>query len=115
MEDLKSLRAKWYLKLKEAGFEDIEDTESPREFLKEWHSTWFQTHYTPESFKEKHRYFQMRTYFSKTHTFTSELEERVWCLHCEGLSYREIAKMTESNKDTVNKTILALRKIMRGY
>lgn len=115
MENLKALKTKWYRKLKVKGFIDIEDTESPKEFLKEWHSTWFKTHTTPESFKEKHRYYQMTTYFSTTHTFSSKLEERVWCLHSDGLSYREIAKKTRTNKDKVGKIVNDLLKIMRGY
>lgn len=117
---LKKLQAKWYRKLKESGFEDIEDTESPKEFLKEWHSTWFKTHSTPESFKERHRCYQQRTYFATSHTFSSELEERVWCLYSDGFSYREIAKMTrtkenKSNKDKVKDIIDRLTKVMRGY
>lgn len=114
-QTLKALKTKWYRKLKNAGFNDIEDTNSPNEFLKTWHSTWFKTHSTPESFKEKHRYYQMTTYFATSHTFSNKLEERIWCLHSEGLSYREIAKKVRSNKDKVNQVILNLLKVMRGY
>lgn len=114
-QDFKKLKAKWYRKLKKSGFEDIEDIDSPKEFLIKWHSKCFQSHNTPEEFKERVKYFEQRTYFATAYTFSSPLEERVWCLHSDGYTYREIAKMTDSNKDKVNKIIKALTKVMRGY
>ncbi len=114
-QNLKTLQAHWYRILKEQGFEDIEDTSSPKEFLKTWHSTWFKTHSSPESFKEKHRYYQARTYFATAYTFKDNKEERIWFLHSEGFSYREIAKQTSTKKDAVAKIIKTLTKTMRGY
>lgn len=110
----KQLQDHWYRKLKSHGFDDIEDTNSPREFLKFWSSS-FKSKYTPDQFREKHRYFQMTVHFTRTHEFTSGFEERVWCLHSEGFSLREIAAQLNSNKDKVNKIVLSLTKKMRGY
>lgn len=111
----KQLKLKWYRKLKDSGFNDIEDTESPKEVLKLWDSVQFRRERTIKTFREKHRYYQMTTYFATSHTFSSKFEERVWCMHSEGFPCREIAKKLKSNKDTVHKVIKTLIKIMRGY
>lgn len=114
-QDFKSLKAKWYLKLKQSGFEDIEDTESPKEYLKQWDDHYFRRRHDAKSFKEQARYFQQRTYFATSYTFKTRTEERAWFLHSEGLSYREIGKELKVTKDIVYKIIKRLTKVMRGY
>lgn len=112
-QEYKRLKDKWYKKLKASGFEDIEDTESPREMLKSWHSTWFFTHSDPLHFKSKHRYFHMCEQFLNFYAFDSHEEKEIWVLHSEGFSVREIAKEVGVCKTKVNEIVVWLQKIMR--
>lgn len=126
-EDLKSLQKKWYKKLKEDGFNDIEDVDSPREYLKIW-STHFHYQYTPEEFQEKQEYYQLAQNFLHAYDFAwipgksiiNWVDRDVWKMHSEGQSYRKIADvLTEqgfkTNKDTVNKIVTRLVEIMKTH
>jgi hypothetical protein len=116
--DLKTLQKIWYKKLKNTGFVDIEDTNSPKEFLKTWHSSYFISRYTPETFERKEAYYRLCSHFLWDYEFESNLEREIWRLHSEGMSLRDIAQSLRSkriklNKDNVNKIIIKLIKIMR--
>ncbi len=90
-QSLKELQAKWYKKLAKAGFEDIEDVSSPREFLKEWHGSWFRSRGHTDQFLAKESYFYPAGHFLTNYEFDNEVERKVWAFHSEGLSLREIA------------------------
>lgn len=110
----KDLISHWYKRLKDEGFEDIEDTNSPNGMLKSWHHFRFQAQYDPDTFSAREKYYQLATHFLHSHTFHSELERQVWFLHSEGKSVREIAKETgEVSKDGALKIIKALQRAMR--
>lgn len=113
----KALQKDWYQRLKESGFEDIEDTDSPLELLKTWHSMYFQKRHTPESFELNQEYFNIATgYFNETEIEPYEL--KIWTHYTNGLTVRAIAeKMNQqgyrTNKDSVNRTIQYLVEIMK--
>jgi hypothetical protein len=118
-KDFKKLKDQWYEKLKEEGFQDIEDTSSPREFLKKWHSTCFKEDI---AFKESH-YYQaanfLNQYIERRPIFlTTTLEIRAWELYAEGLPLRDIATQLQeygfkANKDLVNKIVNEFKKKMK--
>lgn len=117
-QNFKTLQKLWYKKLRDAGFEDIEDTNSPKEFLKTWHSSYFISRYTAESYERKETYYRLCSHFLWDYAFESNLEREIWRLHSEGMSLRDIAKSLRSkriklNKDNVNKIIVKLVRIMR--
>lgn len=89
--DLKALQKLWYRKLKEDGFTDIEDTNSPREYLKTWHSSYFVHRHTPDSFQAQSDYYRRASQFLYEFPFKNRRERRIWALHSEGTSMREIA------------------------
>lgn len=116
---LRALRREWDKKLKESGFEDIEDRESPREMLKSWHSTKFFYRFDEDRFLARKDYFELATQFLGTHRFESEIDREVWRLHTEGESLRKIANHLTSqgspmSKDGALKIIRALLKAMRA-
>lgn len=105
----KSLQDEWDQKLRDSGFEDIEDRHSPREMLKTWHSTQFARRFNKERFDARRDYFDRATHFLHSHPFRSVLEKTIWELHSEGKSLREIAKETgKVSKDGALKVIRAL-------
>lgn len=106
------LQAEWYLKIKQSGFEDIEDVKSPNEFIKVWHSSYFQTRYSPNEFEEKREYYDRARAFLEDQMqgleyilFGKQLERTIWELHSEGLSLREIAREVGVNKDKVQNIV----------
>lgn len=112
-QELKKLQDKWYKKLAKAGFEDIEDINSPNEFLKEWHGSWFRSRGHASRFTAKESYFYQAGHFLTNHEFKNEQEKKVWKLHSEGLSLREIAKaMRWKSHFNVNLIIKRLREEM---
>jgi hypothetical protein len=79
----KTLRDEYYALLKEQGFEDIEDVDSPNEFLLQW---------TQETYREdKAEYFKMATDFFNQYPFANDKEKRIWEMHAEGMTIREIS------------------------
>lgn len=101
-------------RLASSGFEEIEDLNSPLQMLKRWDNTYFQNRMTPEQFKAKQLYFQNCSFFLSTHTFISKRDKRVWAMHSEGYSLREIAKKIKYNKDLVKPIVQRLKGLMEG-
>lgn len=102
------LRDEWYAKLRKEGFNDIEDVNSPNEFLKRHDDHWFRTRFkTPMQFSAKQEYFYRAAHLLHTHTFETQLEKAIWDLHCQGYSYREIASMV--TKEKVRKVVTKLK------
>jgi hypothetical protein len=110
-KDFKTIERDWYRKLKETGFEDIEDTSRPDRMLKSWHSF-------------RHRKFStlqidcVKTYYDNADElltqgrFSSREIEQIWAFHCEGLSCREIERRINrfKKKSMINRIIRSIEK-----
>lgn len=113
-KDLKSLQAEWYAKLKDEGFDDIEQDE---EHLKAWHSHMFKAQYSTEAFTAKESYYRAAGKFLHDYRFRTLLERAIWELHANGTT---IMAITDSLKGLgyktyrrhVHETIQRLSKIM---
>lgn len=117
-QNFRDLQREWDEKLKKAGFEDIEDRNSPREMLKAWHSTMFVHRFDEGKFTARQRYYEMATHFLQSHRFESEVEREVWRLHADGESLRKIASQVSEagmaiSKDGALKIIRSLLKAMK--
>lgn len=115
--EFKKLQAKWYRKLGKNGFKDIENTESPQEMLHEWASRFFHNSFNQTKFTARREYYYRAEQFLYSHSFESALDLYIWESHASGKSLREIAeeikkRKIKMNKDTINKIIHVLRKIM---
>ena len=112
--DFKKLKDKWYKKLEQNGFEDIEL--SHRDSLIRWHHADFQYFYSPESFRQKEYYFYLANQFLNQYQFESEVEKKIWQLHSEGMGCREIYRKTRwKSKSTIHLVICKLKQIMKAY
>jgi tRNA G26 N,N-dimethylase Trm1 len=117
----KELRNEWYEKLKEAGFEDIEDTKSSPERLKRWDSSYFSDKRITKIMRDsQEQYYYEATHLLVTHkeVFTP-ITHKVWELHSNGYSCRNIADELsqngiKTNKDMINKTINKIKKLIYG-
>lgn len=88
MTDLEKLKAKWNKKLLDSGFEDIENSDGS---LK--NSTDPRT--IASALKEKdarQTYYSTAQEFLNVGTFSSLEEYAIWKAHCDGVSFRKIAK-----------------------
>lgn len=96
----KKLQEKWYKKAAKAGHEEIESLDEA-ERLKKWHCAYIQARFTPQTFEERRRYFELASNWLNEGTFETGRHKTAWAYHCEGLSYREIAKLMKTNYDVI--------------
>ncbi len=92
----KRLRAKWYKKLKDEGFEDIESPDS--ELLHKWHGSLFATHYDPVVTPAKEEYYRRAAQELHTYPFENNLDRLIWEKHAGGLSIRDIVKLLKKRR-----------------
>ncbi len=93
------LRAEWYKKLKDEGYEDIESSETHLRF----YSSTFAREKSLLSWEAKQAYYQMATTFLAENRFRSKLERIIWEYHANGMSGRDIAKTLEKVKIHINR------------
>lgn len=110
-KEFKALKAKWDKKLEKSGFDDIERDGN----LKLFHSVYFADprRYDENVVEAKHQYYNIAGVFLNEHKFANTLEKKIWQLHSEGKSIREIekalAKVYRTYKDHIHKTLQALQ------
>jgi len=83
------LKDEWYQKLKDDGFDDVEQDENK---LKKWSSGSNRFHGEPLNWEAKATYYQMASSFLEEYKFATKREQIIWEYHANGLSTREIAK-----------------------
>lgn len=99
----KKLKAEWYRKLEKSGFEDAEN----RLGLKKYHS--FGWLVMPERDVKRElatEYFRRAAQFAHSHKFDSETEKRIWQLHSEGTTFRDIIKLLRKEHIRVGNVVL---------
>jgi hypothetical protein len=121
---LAKAQKKWYLKLKKTGFVDIEQNEdtiklSSTQFF---YGTKNGVRYNEKmaSYEGKLEYYRLAEHFLNDHEFKNEIEKKIWELHSEGKSYREISKTLRTeelilNKDNVQITITTIKEQMLKF
>lgn len=113
-KQFKALQNKWYRKLKKEGFEDVEDTNSPNEFLKKWHTYDFKTKYQKGNAESITDYYRLASQFLHDYSFETGTEKKVWELHAGGHSIRKIEKLLRIDRNRVHKIIRTIKKAMIG-
>lgn len=107
----------WYKKLKDEGFQDVEQDEYN---LKVW-STAFTRKSFLKSWREKESYYYMATSFLNDYKFETELDKVIWEYHVNALSVRDIADtlrragVRSTGRGTVNGIIRRLAAAMRKF
>lgn len=117
MTSFKTLQREWYSRLRAEGFNDIEKNSLPEPSLRRWDSQWFKFFYSGDYIQEKQDYYYYGFQFLHAHTFKNHVEHRIWQLHIEGQSCRDISCLLEKegvkfNKDKVNSVVRTLRSNM---
>jgi len=99
-KQFEELKKKWYKKLEKTGFEDIEQADGR---LVGKHGEWFKYYHNPTLDLAKQDYFRHAGYFLYEHKFANDFERRIWELHVEGISIRNIAKILSKRYPRVTK------------
>lgn len=85
--EFEKLKKKWYSKLKESGFEDIEQDEDR---LKVWSSD-FRLDKSTKLAESKEAYYYMAGNFLNDYKFENQVDKIIWEKHAEAMSVRDIA------------------------
>jgi hypothetical protein len=120
-KEFRELEKKWYSKLSKKGFKDIERTDrvgKENQRLKTDVMENIMHFYTVDQFNIKQEYYRTAGLFLHEHKFKSAKEKKIWALHSEGLSIRDIIKLLKSKgqvayKDLVQNTIKRLAAEMK--
>lgn len=95
------LQTKWYKKLEDSGFSDIEQNDdNPGKVggnLKKWSKSLL-ANIEKTPFEDKQRYFELAGHFLYDHEFADATEKRIWELHSQGYSLREIVRAIKKKK-----------------
>jgi hypothetical protein len=117
-DNFKALQKAWYKKLRDEGFDDIEQDE---ENLKVWHSHFFanrlKNRHTQSSWASKEEYFRVAGQFLHDHEFLDPLDKAVWELHANGLPVTKIVDELRSRRPKIKTkkkiTPLLIRNIVK--
>lgn len=102
-DDFKSLQAKWYKKLADEGFKDIE---------KEAQS--LSGRFKSKQVEQIQDYYDKASSFLNDYDFRNLKHKRIWDLHTQGLSTRKIAAIAKFSKSDVHRIIKKYESIMLG-
>jgi hypothetical protein len=123
-KQFKALQDKWYKKLKDSGFEDIEQDEH---YLKRSSTNFLSSNFNYDSshtvqdivnkIELKTEYFRLARHFLNDHKFKNKNQKYIWAQHSEGVSHRTITEDLKKRgvnigRTTVLKTIAELRELM---
>ena len=122
-KEFAKLQKKWYSKLAEEGFSDIERQDKvgkASERLKTDVLENVMHDYTVEQFNIKKEYYVLAGQFLYDHKFKTQTEKKIWKMHSEGIGIRDIAKILKEEgkvayKRLVHETIKELVEEMKEY
>lgn len=103
----KQLQAKWYKKLKDNNFEDIEEIHKGEFKIKKYHSYHFVQRFLRRngfSLESKQEYYELCLEFLHVYSFESLIERRIWEAHAQGASLQEISDSIKGSERGYRKT-----------
>lgn len=114
--EFKKLQKKWYKKLEKSGFEEAEDVDSVEEFMLRWHDKDIKAKGTWDQLVARAAYYQTAEAHALDGHFDTALDKRIWTLHAQGLTVREIAQKVKTiTKTPVHTVVLKIRKQLYGF
>lgn len=104
-----ALRAAWYAKLSNAGFKDIEKDERRLKKPAKEINTIYASKIIPSTLE----YYSMAGKFFYDFKFKSALDKKIWKMHAEGLSIREIEARIPKKRNAIHQIVKRLAKQMK--
>lgn len=112
-KQFKKLQKQWYNRLKESGFEDIENS-----YGRLSGNTVNRWYYDPTKVEAKTTYYRYASHFLNEHKFESKVHKYIWTLHAEGCGLREISaklkalRISKLKKSQIHNIVTELAKLM---
>lgn len=103
-KEFKALHAKWEKRLEKEGLPDLETADGQLKGIS--HASFFKAHYNQVDAEAKEEYYRQAGYFLYDHKFQTELERKIWELHCEGVSIRDIVVILKKKHYRVYKRLV---------
>lgn len=100
-QDFKKLQKKWYKKLKDEGFKDIEVSNEFEKLDTVLKGSKDQSLFNLNTFDAKRAYYYYAEQFLNYHEFDNESDRQMWELHASGYFHKEIAEKLGCSKSTV--------------
>jgi hypothetical protein len=96
-DDYKRLRAEWYGKLKDLGFQDIEQDDDK---LKAWHSLRFlgYNRANVQNQQATHDYYYYANQFLHSYKFPKKIHKLIWEQHTRCIGPKRIAELLNKDK-----------------
>lgn len=99
---MNELRAYWYRRLRESGFRDIEHRDGS---LADRNRLAYALALGPVVRQANAEYYDDAAAYLAVAVFPTALEQRVWELHVDGMTVREIARRVGCTKDFVQRRV----------
>lgn len=112
--ELKRLQAKWYAKLRAAGFEDIEDSHGNIRLAHQLVRTNDERHpysFTVSVLANTVRYYELALHFAEGLT-RRDPRRKIWALHAQGYSDRELERQTGVSRYLIGQQTRQLRALI---
>ncbi len=106
---LKKLKAKWEEKLKKSGFRDIEDEQGRLIDHRSTEDLWKRIGGSMEVFRATQDYFRWAEDMANHGLFRSRSDKRIWALHAQGKTCRDIGKKMKFHHTHIMRKIHLIR------
>lgn len=94
-KEFKALQKLWDKKLAASGFQDIEQRDGG---LKVWSDRFCNGYHNEITMSAKQEYYRAAGHFLHEYEFKTPTEKRIWTLHSEAMSIRNIVKALKKEK-----------------
>jgi hypothetical protein len=109
--EFKKLQRQYYARLKEQGFQDIEDDNGRMVFYTErLHQL---KRFTMDLMGPIRDYYSWALQHAARSEFENSIDEKIWTMHAEGKSSREIAKEVDFDQTWICRKIKKIRNYLR--
>lgn len=94
-KEFQDQQAIWYKKLKDSGFDDVEQDE---ERLKNHSTNFFRNNFNETAYTANLNYYRLAGQFLHDHKFQSKKERLIWELHSEGHGRAKIVEYLKQRR-----------------
>lgn len=112
--EFKALFKEWNQILEDGGLEEIENFDLPNPSLKKFHSNkWTLENGRAQDARDIKAYYEMAGDLLESFPFKTETQKRMWEMHCDGMSVRQIAQSLNQRGFTKTRVQVAIVTIER--
>lgn len=103
-KQFRELQKEWYDRLEKEGFEDIENSSG---LPKQWALNFFRNEFNQIRYEATVEYYSKAQRLLHRYSFRNDIDKRIWELHCEGLTVREISLRIKTYKKSMVHNVIS--------